>query len=332
MQKIAIVRLTAMGDIIHTLASVVAFKQKNPHIKIDWFVEEKFASVIDNHSLIDRVIPINLHSLKSELTLSKISKIYKELKLHSNYDVVVDMQGLIKSAIVSRILSKRVYGLDSNSAREGIASLLYTKRCSVDCSGIAPLRFASLLSCALDTSITKDELLAALPILEHKSYSELDRYFDKKSIVIVVGASTPNKTYPKELWVELIERLDRYNILLIAGSKLEIESAKYIASNTNATLLPPCDLDRLKYIISKSNLLIGGDTGPSHMAWALRVPSLILFGATPVSMMMQTDINIALKPNYTPHPCKFDKNNRSIDTIKPELIALKAQRLLDATT
>ena len=88
------------------------------------------------------------------------------------------------------------------------------------------------------------------------------------------------------------------------------------------------DLNSLKYTVSRCDLLIGGDTGPSHMAWAMNRPSILLFGSTPKTMMMETPVNVALTSGAKVHPCRFDKTDRSIATIPPKDVVETAQRLL----
>ena len=333
--KIAIVRLTAMGDIIHTMASLQFIKDNYPNAKITWFVEEKFTEIPKYNPDIDNIISLNLHSLKSGFSLKKISQIKHSIKTAGSFDIVIDVQGLIKSALVSKTVNAKIRaGLDRASAKEGfLASIMYDKKYSVDCAGIAPMRFASLLAQALDMKIDKKMILRKKPYLyynESKIPQEISKYIDRdrKNILIITGASHPSKIYPKEKLVKVSEELSEHNILLIAGSKKEQEDAKYISQNSTATLMPPVDLNTLKYIVSKSDLLIGADTGPSHMAWALNRPSIVLFGSTPISMMMQTDINIAISANTPPNPCKFDKNDRSIANIEPQEIVKRAKSLL----
>ncbi len=127
----------------------------------------------------------------------------------------------------------------------------------------------------------------------------------------------------------MIRGLEKANILLVAGSESERREAQKIADATKAQLLPPMDLDGLKYAVSRSNLLLGGDTGPSHMAWAMNRPSVLLFGSTPRTMMFETDKNIALTSGADVHPCRFDKSDRSIADIEPKEVIQSARTLLN---
>jgi len=331
--RLAIVRLTAMGDIIHTMAVLQFIKKRIDNIHITWFVEEKFADILKNNPDVDKIVPINMHKLKEKLSFSSIKDIYKTVKNSGNYDLVIDVQGLIKSAIVARVAGNHVAGLDYESARESISSFFYKYKYYVDCSDIAPMRFALLISKALNMSITEEMMLQKTSYLffeENEDIKNLSNYFkhNKKTILIVTGTSNESKTYPPEKFAEVVNLLKEYKIFLIAGNEKERKAAEIVEQNSEAELLPPLNLNSLKYAVSKCDLLIGGDTGPSHMAWAMNKPSIILFGSTPKSMMMQTPINVAITSGVKVNPCRFNKNDRSIATIDPKLIADKAKEVL----
>jgi heptosyltransferase-1 len=331
--RVAIVRLTAMGDVIHTLASIQFIKAQKPDIHITWFVEEKFAEILRHNPDIDTIVPVNLHQLKKSPSLSHLKAIIHTVKEAGPFDLVIDVQGLIKSAILARVAGENVAGLDRKSAKEGIASLLYRHTYPVDCAEIAPYRFASLLAQALNLTITKEMLLNKEPYLYcqiDEACRSIEPFFSdqKKNIVIVTAASNASKTYPPEKFAELAHHLKEHNLLLIAGSEAERQSARIIEELSSAKLLPPMNLNTLKYAIFKADLLIGGDTGPSHMAWAMNRPSILLFGSTPKSMMMETPINLAITSGAKVHPCRFDKSDRSIATISPEKIAQTVQKVL----
>ena len=124
--KIAIVKLSALGDIVHAMASLQFIKQVIPESKIDWIVEEGFASVLEHNPHINAILCVNLKALKTDKSqfFSELKKVRKFAQNH--YDVVIDIQGLIKSAIVSRILGPNV-GFDRKSIRETVASSLYRR-------------------------------------------------------------------------------------------------------------------------------------------------------------------------------------------------------------
>ncbi|BBG66529.1 lipopolysaccharide heptosyltransferase I [Hydrogenimonas sp.] len=331
--KVAIVRLTAMGDVIHTLSALQFVKRAQPDTEITWFVESKFAQILENSLDIDNIVPVNLHRFKSSFSLSALKDEVRKVRESGPFDLVIDVQGLVKSAVLARIAGRMVAGLDYDSAKEGVASFLYSERFRVDCSETAPYRFASLIASALKTEITKEMLLKKSPYLiyeETEECEEISGYFEEsaKNVLIVTGASNESKTYPPEKFAEVAGRLEGCNVLLVAGSERERESAAKIEESSSARLLPRMSLNGLKYAVSRCDLLIGGDTGPSHMAWAMNRPSLLLFGSTPRSMMMETPVNIALTSGAKVHPCRFDRSDRSITKIDPAEVARTALELL----
>ncbi|WP_456451263.1 lipopolysaccharide heptosyltransferase I, partial [Hydrogenimonas sp.] len=296
--RVAIVRLTAMGDVIHTLASVQFIKAQRPDIELAWFVEEKFAGILANNPHIDRIVPLNLHGLKKAFSLEALGKVRERIKKAGPFDLVVDVQGLLKSALVAKTAGKTTAGLDYDSAKEGAASLLYTRRYRVDCAGVAPMRFASLLAQALGVMIDEEAMAQKTPYLfadESRVDPAVDDFFDttRKNLLLVTAASNASKTYPADKWAEVVRRLKKHNVLLVAGSDAERQEARKIAKTSHAALLPPMDLNTLKHAVGRCDLLIGGDTGPSHLAWAMNRPSVLLFGSTPKSMMFETPINVA---------------------------------------
>ena len=128
MQKIAIIKLSAMGDIIHSMVALQFIKIKYPKIEIDWFVEEAFSKVLENNPNIRNIIKLNLKSIKKSkkeiFTQLNLVKSFKK----ENYDLIIDAQGLIKSAIVARLLGKNRVGFCKNSTREGVASFFIIKK------------------------------------------------------------------------------------------------------------------------------------------------------------------------------------------------------------
>jgi len=115
--KLAIIKLSAMGDIIHAMVALQYIKKHKPDIVIDWFVEKAFSQVLEYNPHIDNIIEVHLKKIKKD-KLSIFSEI-KELISYknNNYDLVIDAQGLLKSAIVAKIIGKNVAGFSKDSIR-----------------------------------------------------------------------------------------------------------------------------------------------------------------------------------------------------------------------
>jgi heptosyltransferase-1 len=325
--KIAIVRLSALGDIINTAVVLQFVKSRYPDIKIEWITEEVFSALLQNHPLIDKVHTINLKQLKKSKSISKLFATVSKLKNLGDYDIVIDVQGLLKSAIVSRVISPNVHGFDKNSSREAISSLFYKSTSHIAYDENVIKRNTFLVSDALGFEIDDKMLLDKEPIFTCKPYKNLSS--DKKNIAIVIGASWESKRYPKELVAKLCDEL-KQNSLIIWGDEKEREDALWISQHSSyASLAPKLSLSELVSFISSVDMLIGNDTGPTHLAWAQNIPSITLFAPTTSRMIYETDKNIAIESSSKVDIFNIDKNDFSIKEIRVEDIVIKSKELLD---
>jgi len=328
--KIAIVKLSALGDIVHAMVVLQFIKQAIPHSSIDWIVEERFSSVLEHNPYIDTIHCVNLKALKKNK-----NKFFAELKkikkyAQNDYDIVIDMQGLLKSAIVSKILGPNV-GFDKNSIREKIASLFYGKSFFVAYSENVILRNMNLVSSSLKIDVEKNALADKEVFLffskedMHKTASYIKE--DQKTIVHILGSSWDSKIYPKEKFIEIINALEG-NHLLVWGNGDEKAYSSYVAEHTQAHILPAMDLNELKALISKADLVIGGDSGPTHFAWAMNRPSITIFGPTPSKRnVLETKINKVIDCGKEIDPLKLNKKDFCIHNIDPEKIVKLAKGL-----
>ncbi|WP_152054973.1 lipopolysaccharide heptosyltransferase I [Aliarcobacter butzleri] len=331
MKRIAIIKLSAMGDIIHAMVALQYIKRKYPNLQIDWFVESTFAPILENNPDINQIIKLDLKSIKKDKKeiINQIKLIKKYEK--NSYDLVIDAQGLIKSAIVSFFLGKNRVGFSKNSTREKLASFFYTKRVDIAYDKNAIERNVKILSQALNFEITKDDILNKKPFLFYKNENEVIYEYlnkDKKNVLFVIGASWPSKMYSKEKFAKIINNLDE-NCLITWGNESEKDIADFIANISKAKVLPKLDLNSLKAIMSKVDLVIGNDTGPTHMAWALNIPSITLFGNTPgYRNTYITNINKIIESKSIVNPFKLDRNDFSIKEIDENEIINTAKGLL----
>lgn len=324
--KICIVKLSALGDIIHSMIVLQFIKQKYPHYKIDWIVESAFVGILENNPHIDNILPVNLKSIKKDK-----KSIFSQLKLikeyqKNNYDVIIDAQGLIKSAIVSKLLSKNstIVGFCKASIRESFASYFYSQKVSIAYDKNIIQRNIKLFSEALNLKISHNDILNKKTFLFSKSTT-----MPSSDILFVLGASTKNKIYPKEKFVEIANALQEYKIDVIWATEDEKLSAQYVHNNaSNITLCKKMSLDNLKEKINQTKLVIGGDTGPTHMAWGLNKASITIFGNTPeYRNTYRTDINKIIKSDSEVNPYKLDKNDFSITEIDSSRIVEIAKSL-----
>ena len=326
-KKIAIVRLSALGDIVNSAIVLQFIKQKFPDAQIDWITEDVFSAILKEHPLISELHTINLKEVKKSKSLSLLKSTISKLRSLDEYDIVIDMQGLIKSAIVTRILGKNRHGFDRNSTRESLASLFYTSTSNIAYEKNVIRRNCAVVADALSFEINDEMILNKEPIFPITKNFELLQ--DTKNIAFVIGASWNSKVYPKELVAKVCDELQE-QCYIIWGNEDEKQNAEWICENSNyASLAPELSLDELVSFISNMNLLIGNDTGPTHMAWAQNVPSITLLGPTTTRMIYETPKNIGIKSPSNVDILKIDKNDFSIKDIPYKDIVKQSQELLN---
>ena len=328
LSRIALVRLSALGDIVNTAIVLQFIRAFYPHAKIDWITEEAFAPLLEQHPLLDRVHTLNLKKLKKEKSFSLLKESINKLRNLGEYDIIIDMQGLLKSAIVARLIGKNTHGFDKNSSREPLSALFYKTSSSIPYDANIVVRNTFLVADALGFEVTPEMLKNKQPIFPVETNLSLTLGNDKKNIALVIGASWESKKYPKEQIAALCNLLEQHCYIIWGGDK-EKEDAEWIcAQSPHAILAPKLTLSELVSFIAQTDLLIGNDTGPTHMAWAQNIPSITLFGPTNTRMIYETPKNIGIKSPSKVDIFHIDKNDFSIREIPVETIAAKAKELL----
>ena len=325
-KKIAIVRLSALGDIVNSAVAVQFIKQNYPHATLTWIVEDAFGDILKSVKGIDAIHRVNLKKFKREKSFALLKEEYKQLKAVADFDIIIDMQGLIKSAIVARILGKNTHGFDKSSTRESLSALFYKTTSHIDYAANVIERNTKVVADALAIEINKTMVQNKAPIFTIEKNFELRS--DAKNIAFVIGASWESKKYPKEKFAELCTALQE-QCYIIWGNEQEYEEAKWICDNSEfASLAPKLTLSELVSFLSHMDLVIGGDTGPTHIAWAQNIASITLLGPTTSRMIGESETNIAIKSPSNVNIYKINKNDFSISQIETETILQKAKELL----
>ena len=325
-KSIAIVRLSALGDIINSAVILQFIHQKYPDAKIEWITEEVFAPLLQNHPLLHRVHTINLKELKKSRSLKEFFKTISKLRSLGKFDIIIDMQGLLKSSIVARLIGKKTHGFDKNSSRESISRFFYKTTSYIEYDENIVKRNIFLASDGLGFRIDDSMLLNKQRVFDVEKYP-LSKS-EKKNIAIVIGASWESKKYPKEKVAQLCDELGE-NCYIVWGDEKEREDALWICKNSaSAILAPKLSLLDLVSFISSVDLLIGNDTGPTHIAWAQNIASITLFGPTTKRMIYETSKNLFLKSDSKVDIYHIDKNDFSIKDIEVKNITKKARELL----
>ncbi|WRD63301.1 lipopolysaccharide heptosyltransferase I [Helicobacter pylori] len=323
--KIAIVRLSALGDIIVSAVFLAVIKECLPNAQIEWFVDERFGAILEHSPYIDKLHPIALKSTLTTFNPLKIFKLFKSLRAYE-YDIVIDMQGLIKSALITQMLkAPKKVGFDYASARESLSAFFYSQKVSIAYNEPILKRNFTLLSHALN--LPKNEISEGLSsrakVFSYQDSPKIDALNlnkNKLKILFVLETSKINKTYPIERFKELALALKNFQICLLWHADEDKATALYgaLKNQRDVLLLPKLTLNEVKALLFKMDLIIGGDTGITHLAWALQKPSITLYGNTPMERFkLESPINVSLTGNSN---ANYHKKDFSIQNIEPKKI------------
>ncbi len=323
--KIAIVRLSALGDIIVGAVFLAAIKECLPNAQIEWFVDERFSAILEHSPYIDKLHPIALKSALKTFNPLKIFKLFKSLRAYE-YDIIIDMQGLVKSALITQMLkAPKKVGFDYASAREGLSAFFYSQKVSIAYDEPILKRNFTLLSHALN--LPKKEISQSLSsrfkvfsYQDSPKINALNLNQNKPKILFVLETSKINKTYPTERFKELALALENFQICLLWHADEKKAAVLYHAlkHQRDVLLLPKLTLNEVKALLFKMDLIIGGDTGITHLAWALQKPSITLYGNTPMERFkLESPINVSLTGNSN---ANYHKKDFSIQNIEPKKI------------
>jgi len=280
--RVLIIKTSSLGDIIHTYPALTDAVRIYPDIRFDWLVEESFVDLPLLHPAVDEVIPLPWRRLRKSLwsvgAWRELTELRRRLKAKP-YDLVIDAQGLLKSAIWSWFVDAPVHGLSSDSAREPLASHFYQVQHSVAWGQHAISRLRELFAKALNYNLpnlqeTDFHIAPKLRVIA----SEQPTYW-----VFVHATTWESKHWPEAYWQELILLARQYQrqVLLPWGNDEERERAERLARLTqHVELLPKLDLAGMTRVLAGAELVVGVDTGLTHLAAALHRPVVAIYGAT----------------------------------------------------
>ncbi len=271
--NVLIIKMSSLGDIVHTLPAVTD-AAAHGH-RFDWVAEEAFTALPARHPAVDRVHAIAIRRWRHDLRATKAERVAFKAQLRERrYDLVIDAQGLIKSAWVGRWLKGTpVAGLDRASIRESLASFAYNRRFHVAKGQHAVDRVRSLFAQALAYPIPETPANFGLPGVRS----------DSRRILGFHGTTWRSKAWPVEYWRGLAEHIGEagYELLLPWGDEQEFVQANAIADGLScASVLPELSLTELLEMLSGVAGVAGVDSGLTHAAAAMGLPTISVFGAT----------------------------------------------------
>jgi heptosyltransferase-1 len=270
MTTILFVKTSSLGDVVHNCPAVTDAARALPGAAIDWMVEQPFAGIAAMHPAVRRVIPVALRRWRSALWQPEVwaeVKAWRRALRAERYDAVVDTQSLVKSAFLGWFALGPHHGMDRTSARERLAPLFYDVRHAVPRGQHAVERNRQLAGLALRFSLSGSvDYGLRIPAAEKSGY-----------VVLLTMTSRDDKLWPEERWIALARGLGR-PAMLPWGSAAERERALRIAGAVEGTALPKrLGVEQLARLLAGAHAVVGLDTGLTHFAAALGVPTVGIF-------------------------------------------------------
>ncbi len=281
MSRILIVRVGAMGDVLHALPAVAALRAARPDWPIDWVVDERWQPLLtaNTPAEVRTSIPVPIKSWKQHpISRATLQSLLSFKKLRGEYDLVVDMQGTLRSAAIGRLAGGSVL-TGYTDPRESLAASLYSRKIQREGTHVVE-QGANLLgtACGLTLSPTN-------PQLPHSEWADTwatELIAGRHIAILAPRAGWAAKQWPAERFGHLAQHLRNrgYTCLINAPTKDDTLSQAVVAASDGAAETIVCNVAGLIALVRRSKLFIGGDSGPTHLAAALGVPTVALFGPT----------------------------------------------------
>jgi lipopolysaccharide heptosyltransferase I len=262
-ERLLVIRLSAFGDVIHTIPAVVALREVLPEAEIAWAVEPAYAELVET---VARVKAIRV-SLK-RWSFARITAALRDVR---GFSTAIDFQGLIKSALIARVSGARDrYGFARDVIREKPASLLVNRPATID-------RSKHVVEWNVELARTFAPAIGRVPEVDFTPFAQdasgqLARFANR--VVLLPGAGKPGKQWPVERFAELAKRIGGDALVVWGPGEEELAHA------IGAEVAPPTNFRELAFVLRHARLVIGADTGPLHLAAALSTPLIGLYGPT----------------------------------------------------
>lgn len=277
--NILLVRLSSMGDLVHTLPAISDLARHRSDIQLDWLCEAAFADIARLHPFVRHVHTLTWRQWRKNLFQAATYQQIVALKHHlqiQNYQQVIDSQGLIKSAVFARFAGVPIKGFDKYSARESWAAYAYQQHYAVKKGEDAVWRNRQLFAQAFNYDC---EGIAdfGVKIPHSGSLNDLPAHY----YVALHASSRDSKLWPVDHWRSLLIRLhdrDGASVLLPWGNEIERVRATKIARDFSfAQVCPPLSLLQAAFLLQKSHAVVGVDTGLLHLANAVNRPLVAIY-------------------------------------------------------
>ena len=278
MANILFIKTSSLGDVVHHMPALTDARKAHPDATFSWLVEEAFAPLVRLHPAIDTVIPVASRrwrkSLYAPATIAEIRASFRDIRAQ-RYDEIVDTQGLLRTAILTRAARGMRHGYDASSVREPLASLFYDVRHRVerDTHAVERNRILSGLALGYAPDEAPDFGLDRARIGKDST----SRYG-----LLLHATARREKQWPDADWIAFAKLFaQRFELLLPWGTEAERARSEYIAAAVPGARVPDrAPLDQVAKLIAGAQFVVGVDTGLLHLAAALGVPVVAIFAGS----------------------------------------------------
>jgi len=288
--RILIVRIGAMGDVLHALPAIAALREQMPAAHIGWAIEPRWSSLLaastqQGSALVNRIHHVLVREWKAKplsmATIHSVQSLRRELRAEK-YDIAVDLQGTIRSAFVGS-LAGAAHFIGSAKPRETLARIFYTRKVAATRPHVVE-QACEILGAAVNRKLEPAEL-----VLAHDAAAEA--WCDSalatlpagaRIVVLSAGGGWGAKRWPSERFGALAAALAQrgFTVLAAAASADDDLAHRVVAASANTAQSIVCDLPQLTALLRRAALCIAGDTGPLHLAAAVGTPVLGIYGPT----------------------------------------------------
>ena len=275
MANILFIKTSSLGDVVHHMPALTDARKAHPDATFSWLVEEAFAPLVRLHPAVDKVIPVAWRrwrrSLYTPATIAEIRASFRNIRAQ-RYDEIVDTQGLLRTAILTRATPGRRHGYDASSVRETLASLFYDVRHRVDRNlhAVERNRILSGLALGVTPQAAPDFGL---------DRNRIGKDGTSRYGLLLHATARSEKQWPDAHWIAIARVfVQKFELVLPWGTEFERTRSENIAAAVPGTRVPDrAPLDQVAKLIAGAQFVVGVDTGLLHLAAALGVPLVAIF-------------------------------------------------------
>ena len=274
--RLLIVKTSSMGDVVHALPTVSDLQRHCPGVEIDWLVEAPFAAIPKLHPGVSRVLPLAWRKWRRQLfersTWQAMGKLRAELR-DRRYDLVLDLQGLLKSALWGMQAHGPMVGFDRASAREGAAAMFYQRSFAVPRNLHAVQRCRQLAAMQLGYAMPRSEPDFGMTV------PKLGWPTPARYAALIPNASRKEKLWPEARWVAVGRKMRGLGLtpVVLWGTEAEQSVAERIAADCGGTVPPFLKVGEMAAVLNGAHCIVGLDTGFSHLGAALGRPTIGIY-------------------------------------------------------